>query len=152
LYGGCTFLYFLNWCGGFLDDSSLLHSIPQMHIPSFYAYTVICYLVIHMLNRLLYHHLHLFLSPAMAAPRLPTSFRVNSPNVKYTDEHITSEYQYKTTKTKFENGELVVEPVDISYTFKTERKVPRLGYVLPFLFSPFSPSSYFAHITYTFKT
>lgn len=66
----------------------------------------------------------------MANPRLPTSFRVNSSAVQYTDEHITSEYQYKTTKTKFENGELVVEPVDLTYTFKTERKVPRLGVMI----------------------
>jgi hypothetical protein len=62
-------------------------------------------------------------------PRLPTSFRVNSPSVKYTEEHIVSDYIYKTSKTKFENGELVVEPVETNYTFKTERKVPRLGYV-----------------------
>jgi len=66
----------------------------------------------------------------MANPRLPTSFRVNSPHVKYTEDTITSEYKYKTTKTKFENGELVVEPVDISYTFKTETKVPRLGVMI----------------------
>jgi myo-inositol-1-phosphate synthase len=64
-----------------------------------------------------------------ANPRLPTSFRVNSPHVKYTDEHIVSDYSYTTTKTKVENGELVVEPMAIDYTFRTERKVPRLGYV-----------------------
>jgi myo-inositol-1-phosphate synthase len=69
--------------------------------------------------------------------RVPTSFRVNSPNVKYTEEHITSDYQYRTTKTRVENGELVVEPVEVNYTFKTERKVPKLGYVflLPYLSS-----------------
>jgi len=60
-------------------------------------------------------------------PRLPTSFRVNSPNVQYTEEHIISNYEYKNTKTKFENGELVVEPVETNYTFKTETKVPKLG-------------------------
>jgi myo-inositol-1-phosphate synthase len=63
-------------------------------------------------------------------PRVPTSFRVNSPQVKYTDEHIVSEYQYKTTKTKFENGELIVEPQEVNYTFKTDRKVPKLGVML----------------------
>jgi myo-inositol-1-phosphate synthase len=60
-------------------------------------------------------------------PRIPTSFRVNSPNVKYTPEHIISDYQYKNTKTRFENGELIVEPTETNYTFKTERKVPKLG-------------------------
>lgn len=64
-----------------------------------------------------------------AAPRLATSFRVNSPNVKYTDEHIISDFAYKSTKTRIENGELVVEPTETNYTFKTEKKVPRLGYV-----------------------
>lgn len=68
-------------------------------------------------------------------PRVPKSFRVNSPSVKYTEEHIVSDYQYKTTKTSFENGELIVEPVEINYTFKTERKVPKLGYVPSPLFT-----------------
>ena len=63
----------------------------------------------------------------MATPRLSHSFRVNSPKVQYTEEHIVSEYSYNSSKTKFENGELVVEPTETNYTFKTERKVPKLG-------------------------
>jgi myo-inositol-1-phosphate synthase len=70
------------------------------------------------------------MEPITQAPRLPTSFRVNSPNVQYTNDHIVSDYTYKSTKTKFENGELVVEPVETNYTFKTDRKVPRLGVMI----------------------
>jgi hypothetical protein len=69
------------------------------------------------------------MEPITQAPRISTSFRVNSPHVQYTPEHILSEYQYRSTRTKFENGELVVEPVEQTYTFKTERQVPKLGYV-----------------------
>jgi len=70
------------------------------------------------------------MDPIAQAPRIPTSFRVNSPHVNYTPEHITSNYLYRSTKTKFENGELVVEPVEQEYTFKTDRHVPRLGVMI----------------------
>jgi myo-inositol-1-phosphate synthase len=70
------------------------------------------------------------MEPITQAPRLPTSFRVNSPKVQYTNDHIVSDYTYKSTKTSFENGELVVEPVETNYTFKTERKVPKLGVMI----------------------
>jgi len=70
------------------------------------------------------------MDPITHNPRIHTSFRVNSPSVQYTPEHIFSEYQYRTTKTKFENGELVVDPVETTYSFKTERKVPRLGVMI----------------------
>ena len=68
------------------------------------------------------------MEPIAQAPRLPTSFRVASDKVQYTPEHIVSEYQYKFSRTKFENGELLVEPVEQTYTFKTDRTVPKLGY------------------------
>eukprot|EP01133_Synstelium_polycarpum_P014246 gene14246-16813_t len=55
------------------------------------------------------------------------NFRVNSPNVQYTDETIISDYTYHTTKTSVVNNELVIEPVSAKYTFKTERKVPKMG-------------------------
>ncbi|KAN0012488.1 hypothetical protein ACTFIU_007792 [Dictyostelium citrinum] len=58
------------------------------------------------------------------------SFKVNSPNVKYTDEHIISDYTYQTTKIQNVNGELIVEPVDQKYIFKTERKVPKMGVMI----------------------
>ncbi|EGG19644.1 inositol-3-phosphate synthase [Cavenderia fasciculata] len=55
------------------------------------------------------------------------TFKVNSPNVTYTDEAIISNYEYQTTTTTVEDGELVVKPVTAKYTFKTERKVPKMG-------------------------
>ncbi|KAK5580656.1 hypothetical protein RB653_000679 [Dictyostelium firmibasis] len=58
------------------------------------------------------------------------SFKVNSPNVQYTEEHIISNYTYQTTKIQSVNGELIVEPVDQKYTFKTERKVPKMGVMI----------------------
>ncbi|KAN0041855.1 hypothetical protein ACTFIV_004405 [Dictyostelium citrinum] len=58
------------------------------------------------------------------------SFKVNSPNVKYTDEHIISDYTYQTTKIQNVNGELIVEPVDQKFIFKTERKVPKMGVMI----------------------
>lgn len=55
-------------------------------------------------------------------------FKVNSPNVQYTDEHILSKYTYyNTLVTKQSDGSLVAEPTETSYEFKTERAVPRVG-------------------------
>lgn len=62
-------------------------------------------------------------SKTSSAPTL----RVNSPDVKYTDETIVADYTYRTTTTKVEGGDVVVEPVEVKYKFRTERKVPRLG-------------------------
>ncbi|EGC32229.1 inositol-3-phosphate synthase [Dictyostelium purpureum] len=59
--------------------------------------------------------------------RMYENFKVNSPNVKYTEENIISDYTYQTTRTQYVNNELIVEPVEQKYTFKTERKVPKLG-------------------------
>jgi hypothetical protein len=55
-------------------------------------------------------------------------FKVNSPNVQYTDEHILSKYTYyNTLVTKQSDGSLLAEPTETSYEFKTERAVPRVG-------------------------
>jgi len=61
---------------------------------------------------------------------LAKTFKVVSPNTKYTDAQITSTYQYQTTRCKEVDGEVLVEPVTKTYTFQTERKVPKLGYVV----------------------
>eukprot|EP01113_Clastostelium_recurvatum_P032202 TRINITY_DN409_c0_g1_i3.p1 TRINITY_DN409_c0_g1~~TRINITY_DN409_c0_g1_i3.p1 ORF type:complete len:539 (+),score=214.05 TRINITY_DN409_c0_g1_i3:52-1617(+) len=58
------------------------------------------------------------------------SFRVRSSNVQYTDAAIEAKYTYNTTKATMQNGELVVEPVNTEYTFRTERKVPRTGVMI----------------------
>lgn len=56
------------------------------------------------------------------------NFTVNSPNVVYTPETITSEYDYKTTKVeRKEDGQFVIRPTSVNYSFKTQRTVPKMG-------------------------
>lgn len=58
----------------------------------------------------------------------PSLFKVNSPNVEYTNSHIISKYVYANTLVnKQADGSFVVEPVEQVYHFKTERQVPRVG-------------------------
>ncbi|CAO3610368.1 unnamed protein product [Cunninghamella blakesleeana] len=67
------------------------------------------------------------------APAVSTTstFKVNSPNVEYTDSHILSKYVYSNTVVnKQADGSLVVEPVEQVYHFKTERQVPRVGLMM----------------------
>jgi len=64
---------------------------------------------------------------------LVDSFRVDSPHVEYTEEAITSTYEYQTTEFVHEqksNGqyEWVARPKSVPYQFCTQRKVPTLGY------------------------
>lgn len=80
-------------------------------------------------------------SPAPASAAIPivdpTSARrpvepihVQAPNVTYTRDHITSTYVHnKTEVTKGEDGSYRVRPTEHVYEFKTERKVPKTGYV-----------------------
>jgi myo-inositol-1-phosphate synthase len=58
---------------------------------------------------------------------LVDTFRVDSPSVRYSDEHITSTYAYDTTETAIEDGAFVVRPAEKQIKFQTERKVPKLG-------------------------
>jgi hypothetical protein len=60
------------------------------------------------------------------------TLKVNSPNLKYTDDALIADYVYRTTKTKVVDNEIIAEPVETKYTFRTERKVPRLGYIILF--------------------
>jgi len=58
-------------------------------------------------------------------------FAVKSPNTQYTEEHILGNYTYNTLKTKVANdGQVVVEPVQQNYQFRTARKVPKLGVMI----------------------
>lgn len=60
-----------------------------------------------------------------------TNFQVKSPNVKYTDDHIVSEYLYEGIPKVTVNGDsITVEPVQKKYTFKTERKTGKVGMLL----------------------
>ena len=59
------------------------------------------------------------------------SFKVESPNVKYTDNEIQSVYSYETTELVHENRngtyQWVVKPKTVKYDFKTDIHVPKLG-------------------------
>lgn len=62
---------------------------------------------------------------------LINDFKVDSPNVQYGEEHITSTYSYSTTKLQQgPDGKWSVKPVSETYQFKTSTKVPKLGVML----------------------
>ena len=59
------------------------------------------------------------------------TFKVHSPNVQYTSDFIESRYIYETTKvTCNSKGGYIVHPVEKQYTFRTERRVPKVGCML----------------------
>ncbi|KAJ2977502.1 hypothetical protein NQ176_g4335 [Zarea fungicola] len=58
-------------------------------------------------------------------------FKVNSPNVTYTDAEIRSKYTYRTTSVDTDaNGNYVATPKETPYEFKVDRKVPKIGMML----------------------
>lgn len=58
-------------------------------------------------------------------------WKVESPNVVYTDEAITSTYHYHTTKMeRSADGKWIVKPEAHEYQFRTQRQVPKLGVML----------------------
>lgn len=60
-----------------------------------------------------------------------TTIKVNSDNVTYTDEYIESKYDYQTSEVRHgRDGTINVTPVTTKYTFRTQRKVPKLGLML----------------------
>lgn len=59
------------------------------------------------------------------------TFKVNSPNVKYTDAEIESKYIYRTTAISQDaSGEMTVTPKETVYDFKVDRKIPKTGVML----------------------
>ncbi|KAK7857247.1 inositol-3-phosphate synthase [Quercus suber] len=62
------------------------------------------------------------------------SFKVDSPNVKYTENEIHSVYNYDTTELVHENRngtyQWIVKPKTVKYEFKTDIHVPKLGVML----------------------
>ncbi|GAB6026157.1 Inositol-3-phosphate synthase 1 [Chamberlinius hualienensis] len=58
------------------------------------------------------------------------SVRVESENVKYTQSHIESTYDYATSTVELKNNQYVVKPSSVGITIRTERNVPRLGVML----------------------
>lgn len=62
---------------------------------------------------------------------LVENFRVDSPDVQYGPDHITSAYNYANTEvTRTTDGKWSVKPTQTKYTFKTATKVPKLGVML----------------------
>lgn len=65
------------------------------------------------------------------------SFKVESPNVKYTESEIQSVYTYETTELVHENRDgtyqWIVKPKSVKYDFKTDIHVPKLGYFFFFI-------------------
>lgn len=65
------------------------------------------------------------------AAATPTTFKVNSPNVVYTDAEIKSNYTYRTTSVETDaQGNLVATPKETNYAFKVDRKIPKVGMML----------------------
>ncbi|XP_074547395.1 inositol-3-phosphate synthase 1-A-like [Halichoeres trimaculatus] len=61
---------------------------------------------------------------------MSVNIHINSPNVKYTDTHIVSQYSYHTSSVRREGNRVTVTPQTTQMTFCTERRVPRLGVML----------------------
>jgi myo-inositol-1-phosphate synthase len=63
---------------------------------------------------------------------LVEQFKVESPNVQYADDSITSTYTYTHTEVeRTDEGKWKVAPKATEYTFKTDTRVPKLGCVGP---------------------
>lgn len=64
-------------------------------------------------------------------------FKVESPDVKYTEDEIQSVYKYETTELVHENRngtyQWIVKPKTVKYEFKTDAHVPKLGFVSKFV-------------------
>lgn len=55
---------------------------------------------------------------------------VDSPTVRYSADLIEADYVYSTSEAKIENNVCRVRPRDVRMTFRTKRRVPRLGVML----------------------
>lgn len=59
---------------------------------------------------------------------LVEDFVVQSPNVAYSDDYITSTYNYASTRLeRSDKGGWVVQPTSTEYQFRVNRRVPKLG-------------------------
>lgn len=62
-------------------------------------------------------------------------FKVNSPNVQYTGQHILSKYSYQNTLVeRNDDGTFTAKPIETTYNFKTDVRVPKVGWVSIILF------------------
>jgi myo-inositol-1-phosphate synthase len=61
---------------------------------------------------------------------LVDTFKVVSPNVRYTEDAIESTYRYDSTRiSRNDAGEFEVAPTSSTYEFAVDRRVPKLGCV-----------------------
>lgn len=55
---------------------------------------------------------------------------IESPGVRYSAEHIEADYLYSTSEVKVDGPVYRVRPREVRMTFRTKRRVPRLGVML----------------------
>lgn len=55
---------------------------------------------------------------------------VSNPNVSYTADYITSRYLYEKNHVDLDGQKVIITPQKHEYTFRTKRKVPRVGVML----------------------
>eukprot|EP01006_Ploeotia_vitrea_P050431 TRINITY_DN67461_c1_g1_i1.p1 TRINITY_DN67461_c1_g1~~TRINITY_DN67461_c1_g1_i1.p1 ORF type:complete len:525 (-),score=76.24 TRINITY_DN67461_c1_g1_i1:2104-3678(-) len=60
----------------------------------------------------------------------PAQVTVNSENVRYTADTITTRYTYQTTAVQKEGDRVVVTPTSETYQFQTQKNVPKTGVML----------------------
>lgn len=58
------------------------------------------------------------------------NFKVESPQVQYDADSITSTYKYESTQLEQTGSSWVVRPTSSEYKFRTETRLPKLGYDL----------------------
>ncbi|KAK2826458.1 hypothetical protein Q5P01_020672 [Channa striata] len=61
---------------------------------------------------------------------MSVQIHINSPSVRYTDTHIVAQYSYQSTSAHRNGNTVTVTPCTVEMTFRTERRVPRLGVML----------------------
>lgn len=70
------------------------------------------------------------------------SFRVESPNVRYGENEIETVYSYETTELVRDDGsdshQWFVKPKTIKYRFKTDTRIPKLGYIYIYILTLFN--------------
>eukprot|EP00755_Sulcionema_specki_P016569 Sspe_Gene.62363::Locus_34971_Transcript_1_1_Confidence_1.000_Length_329::g.62363::m.62363/K01858/INO1, ISYNA1; myo-inositol-1-phosphate synthase len=55
---------------------------------------------------------------------------VNSPNVSYEKDYITTRYRYETTAVEQDGDRVRVTPTEKEYVLRTQRRVPKTGLML----------------------
>ncbi|CAG8639515.1 8812_t:CDS:2, partial [Scutellospora calospora] len=77
------------------------------------------------------HFSQLLSETPVTLPDTCTSFKVNAPNVQYTDTHIIADYVYHNAIVSKNNvGTFEVLPTETKYQFKTDLKVPKVGLMM----------------------